>query len=439
MQKNLNKYNIELLYILKFITEINEFVYNINKILYSDNFYKQYINNIVISNNISSRNDKILNLFEEQLYNIDNFQYNYLRINNFILHNDKIIGITCNNIDCYISEKITIENGIKLINAQYNNINNILNSKSIKKKEFSIIFNRIFSLENNISISRLFKPEYKKNSNFEMYKNYFKVYKYNPNKINALITSKEIIKDDRIQKLNESLYNTNLYNLLILHIVNLILKMKNINLRNKLKFSISNFGNNDLDEILINNKNDNIFKIINTYTTKSTLDNTIYKKSETDSNISTQIINNYFILFLKNIIRLNKDQKLPQIKKILLNTFDKTKFDFDKIYIYNILKLNKKDLIDKIDNLLEGHVVDKKTNNKYNLINFNICENTKKSYYCENNKLIISKKIYKNMIDIIYYDLTNPFKQNLLLNFTNINNNLYKFNSYINEKIYIYY
>ena len=43
------------------------------------------------------------------------------------------------------------------------------------------------------------------------------------------------------------------------------------------------------------------------------------------------------------------------------------------------------------------------------------------------------------MLDIIYYDLTNPFKQNLLLNFTNINNNLYKFNSYINEKIYIYY
>jgi hypothetical protein len=379
------------------------------------------------------RNNKNLNLFEDQLYNIENFQYNYLRINNYILHNDKIIGITCNNIDCYISEKITIENGIKLINIQYNNINNILNSKSIKKKEFSIIFNRIFSLENNINISKLFIPEYKNISNFEMYKNYFKLYLYNPNKINTIITSKEIIKDGRIQKLNESLYNTNLYNLLILHIVNLILKMKNMNLRNKLKFSISNFGNNDLDEILINNKNDKIFKIIDEYT------NIIYKGNKVDSNISTQIINNYLILFLKNIIILNKYQKLTQIKKILLDTFDRTKFDFDKIYIYNILNLNKKDLIDKIDNLLDGHIIDKRTNNKYNLINFNICDNTKQSYYCENNKLIISKKIYKNMLDIIYYDLTNPFKQNLLLNFTNINNNLYKFNSYINEKIYIYY
>ena len=430
---NLNKYNMELSYLLKFISEINDFVYNINKILYSDIFYKQYINNIVIANNISSINDRNLNLFEEQLYNIENFQYNYLRINNYILHNDKIIGITCNNIDCYMSEEITMENGIKLINIQYNKIKNILTSKSIKKKEFTVIFNRIFSLENNINISRLFIPEYKKISNFEMYKNYFKIYKYNPNKINNIITCKEIVKDDRIQKLNESLYNTNLYNLLILHIVNLILKMKNINLRNKLKFSISNFGNDDLDEILINNKNDKIFKIINEYI------NITYKNNEANSNISTQIINNSFILFLKNIIRLNKDKKIIQIKKILINIFDKSKFDFDKIYIYNILNLNKQDLIDKIDNLLEGHIIDKHTNNKYNLINFNMCNNTKKSYYCENNKLIISKKIYKNMLDIIYYDLTNPFKQNLLLNFTNINNNLYKFNSYINEKIYIYY
>mgnify|MGYP001600889386 FL=1 len=133
------------------------------------------------------------------------------------------------------------------------------------------------------------------------------------------------------------------------------------------------------------------------------------------------------------------DQKLSQLKKILLDTFDKTKFDFDKIYIYNIFKLNKNDLIEKLDDLLSKHIIDKKTNNKYNLINFNICNNVKQSYYCENNKLIISKKTYKDMLDIVYYDLTNPFKQNILLNFTNINNNLYKFDSFINEKIYIYY
>lgn len=430
---NLKKYSIDLSHILKFINEINEFVYDINKILYTDVFYKQYINNIVVSNISKNNVNNTLNLFEDQLSNIDNFQYNYLRINNYILHNEKIIGITCNNIDCYISENINIENGIKLINIHYNKINDILKSKSIKKKDFIIIFARIFSLENNTNLSKLFTPEYKTISNFEKYINYFKIYKYNPNKINGILSSKEIIKDDRIQKLNESLYNTNLYNLLILHIINLILKMKNTILRNKLKLVISNFGNDDIDEILINNKNDKLFKVIYNY------NNSIYKYNETNSNISTQIINNYLILFLKNIIRVNKNQKITQIKKILLNTFDKTKFDFDKIYIYNILKLNKLELIDKIDSLLEGHIIDKKTNNKYNLVNFNICNNIKQSYYCENNKLIISKKVYKNMLDVIYYDLTNPFKQNLLLNFTNINNNLYKFNSYINEKIYIYY
>jgi hypothetical protein len=371
-----------------------------------------------------------LNLFENQLVNIENFQYNYLRINNFIICNNKIIGITCNNIDCFISENIIIENGIKLIFNQYNKIKDFLNSKSIKKEEFSIIFTRMFSLEYNLNISKLFIPKFDI-PNFEKYSNYFKIYKYNPNIINNIILSKEIIKDCRIKKLNEALYNTNLYNLLILHIINLLLKMKNTILSSKLKFVISNFEKNDLDEILINNKNDKILQVIINY------NNSIYK--DDDSNLSTQILNNYFILFLKNIIRLNKNQKISQIKKILLNTFDKTKFDFDKIYIYNILKLNKTDLIQKIDDLLKGHIIDKNTNNKYNLINFNICNNTKQSYYCQNNKLIISKKVYKNMLDIIYYDLTNKFKQSILLNFTNINNNLYKFNSYINEKIYIYY
>ena len=52
---------------------------------------------------------------------------------------------------------------------------------------------------------------------------------------------------------------------------------------------------------------------------------------------------------------------------------------------------------------------------------------------------LIDRNIYNTMIDIFYYDITNPFKQQLLLNFININNDIYKFNNYINEKIFIYY
>ena len=61
------------------------------------------------------------------------------------------------------------------------------------------------------------------------------------------------------------------------------------------------------------------------------------------------------------------------------------------------------------------------------------------SYYCENYKLIISKENYKTILDIIYYDITNIYKQKILFNLVNYNiNNIYKFKYYLNEKIYIY-
>ena len=67
------------------------------------------------------------------------------------------------------------------------------------------------------------------------------------------------------------------------------------------------------------------------------------------------------------------------------------------------------------------------------------CNNINKSYYCDNKKLIISKDIYNKLLDIFYYDITNKYKQKILLNLVNYNiNNIYKFKYYINEKIYIY-
>lgn len=74
-----------------------------------------------------------------------------------------------------------------------------------------------------------------------------------------------------------------------------------------------------------------------------------------------------------------------------------------------------------------------------NNINLELCDNIKNSYICKNNKLIISKELYNKLVEILYYDLTNPFKQKLILNLVNYNlNNIYQFKQFINEKIYIY-
>ena len=144
-------------------------------------------------------------------------------------------------------------------------------------------------------------------------------------------------------------------------------------------------------------------------------------------------------MLFKNIVTLNKNLAIAKIKNICLETFDNTRFAFDDMYLYSMLLLEKKLFISKLNKMLEGNIVHKKVNSNQNIIDLSLCNGTKKSYYCDNNKLIIDRNIYNNMIDIFYYDITNPFKQKVLLNLTSINNNIHKFNSYINEKIFIYY
>ena len=79
------------------------------------------------------------------------------------------------------------------------------------------------------------------------------------------------------------------------------------------------------------------------------------------------------------------------------------------------------------------------SNNSATTLSLELCDVMQDSYICKNNKLIISKDIYNKFIDILYYDLTNPFKQKLILNLVNYNlNNIYQFKQFINEKIYIY-
>lgn len=151
--------------------------------------------------------------------------------------------------------------------------------------------------------------------------------------------------------------------------------------------------------------------------------------------------------FIKNIIIKNLIQKitikwLSQIKKIIIETLDNTIFLFDNILIYNILNLNQKDAITELHKIFSEIIINTslptKTSDKNN-ITLELCDNIKNSYICKNNKLIISKELYNKLVDILYYDLTNPFKQKLILNLVNYNlNNIYQFKQFINEKIYIY-
>ena len=424
----INSYNIFYRDINKFILDVNKFIFDTNKINYTDIFYKKYLNDLIMLNKDILKLDlselKYLKFNDNDL----NFKYTYLRIQSFILNQNKIIGVVCNNLNIYMTEYVEVKNGIKTIENKYIYIRDLLKSNKINKKSIENLFTREFSLENNTSsLYKLYIPDIVEIPDFSKYKNYFTYIKYNPFTINNIINSLETIPDNRQLNINKAIYETNLYNLLVLHIVEILKKIKNTNIRSKLKLIIYNFTKEDINNIITYKSNTKIYELINT---------------NIDKKISPGIAQKIYIkiiLSLKNIIFYNQDQSLQKIKNLCLDIISNTRFEFDNLYLYELLKLNKYDFLHKLDKLVENVIIYKNINKNENIIDLTLCNNTKKSYYCNNNKLIIDKNIYKNMMNIFYYDITNPFKQQLLLNFTNINNDLYKFNNYINEKIYIYY
>jgi hypothetical protein len=447
----IQSYNIKYNNILQFINDINNFIFKNNKVHYSDIFYKTYINNINLLNkqfintnkqfintnkqfSNTSQLDKYLILNDDEVNNIkmDN-QYKYLRIQSFIINDNKIIGIICNNLNLYFTDYLDINNGIKMIENRFNKIIQILKSTNIKKSIIDDIILRDFSLENNNY--KYYIPNSLDIPNFTVYKNYFRFYKYNPFIINNLINSKEIIQDTRQLNINKAIYDTNLYNLLILHIVDIFKKIKNIKLRNKLKLIISNFSQNDINLIISSKSNKKLYDIIYSLDKEKDKD----KDKDHINTIYHQKIYANLIILLRNIINSNQNQTLSKIKQIFLDKFENTRFEFDNLYLYDVLKLNKAEFLKTINKLLNNTIIFKKPNTNENIIDLTLCNSTQKSYYCDKNKLIINKEVYKQLLDIFYYDITNPFKQQLLLNFTSIHKDINKFNNFINEKIYIYY
>ena len=426
----IQSYNISYTNILQFINEINIFIFKTNKVHYSDVFYKNYLNNINILNKSIIKDNKISDTIYEKYLTLNdeevNIQSKYLRIQSFIINDNKIIGIICNNLNLYFTDYLDIKNGIKIIETKFNTIKQSLKNTNIKKSIIDEIIIRDFSLENNNY--KYYLPNTLDIPNFLLYKNYFRFYKYNPFIINSIINSKDIIQDTRQLDINKALYETNLYNLLILHIVDIFKQIKNTQLRNKLKLIISNFTQNDINLIMASKSNKKIHDII------YNLNN-----NNTNNTITNQQIYANLIMLLRNIINLNQNQSLSKIKDICLDKFYNSRFEFDNLYLYDILKLNKEEFIKKINKLLENNIIYKKPNSNENIIDLTLCNSTQKSYYCDSRKLIINKDIYKQLLDIFYYDITNSFKQQLLLNFTSINKDIYKFNNFINEKIYIYY
>jgi hypothetical protein len=409
---NLQLYNIDLNTILIFIKDFNNYIYNYNKQYYNEISFKQYINEI--DKNKLENLDKT-NINEYILQDKNKIQ-SYIQIAKFIVYNNKIIGvivnINVNNVNyfynLYITQHLEQKIGKNILNSKTIEIKDILKKSIINKENLKKIITRHF-LNNKYQIEN---------------------HLYNPNEINKIMYDKTYIEDNRIKKLNEALYHTQLYNLLLIHFSNKLYKIKNTVLRSKLKNIINNLNKQEIQLILSNkfNKIEDLFK-------KHIFNNEI--KLQIIYN-TTNFIKNQIIKYIKNDIQLLNSNKLNELKIYILNNLDNSIFLFDKLTVYNILELNKNDAIKELDNIFKNELTFSNLNKNEN-ITLELCENIKSSYNCKNNKLIINKELYYKFLDIWYYDLINPFKQKLILNLVNYNlNNIYQFKQFYNEKIFIY-
>lgn len=220
-----------------------------------------------------------------------------------------------------------------------------------------------------------------------------------------------------------------------MHLIDKIKKVKNIPLRTKIKnilldkkeFKNINIFNNDennkLFDILINYKN-TYYKIINTINIFKNKKDNLILKNNSDQNK-----------------KIKQNNKLIELNYQIIEWIDNNYFDFDKDYIDNILNLPLNELKNKIDGILQSYIIHKDTNSNYKidiLMDMNLCKDVNDSYYCQNKKLIISKSLYKDLLDIISYDITNDFKKKILFNLTASDISNLKFDFNLHEKIFIY-
>jgi len=213
---------------------------------------------------------------------------------------------------------------------------------------------------------------------------------YNPYKINDLIHSikngtKKIELDNAIDdKLQLSMYNYYLYNLVLLHLINIFNSQRNTTLRKKI--------------ILLLSKTD------------------FNKNIENVREFLKEIDDADDVNKLKNIIGRYITQHHD--RKKMISDIDNTYFNFDRTSLEKMKTMPVKKVNDELHRLAKSFVKIGKINNKnFKFPNILVACNTKNSTsYCDRDKLIIDKKKLDDILDIIAYDIINPSKWKWIFN-----------------------
>ena len=207
---------------------------------------------------------------------------------------------------------------------------------------------------------------------------------YHPYKINELIYSiksglKKIEIDKTInEKMQYSMYDYYLYNLVLLHFINVFNAQRNVSMRKNIITLLSNVDfNKNIDEVR------DFLKEI----------------KDIDDNLK-----------LKNII--GRYITVHHDKKKMFHDIEVAYFNFDKMTLDKLKNMPVNKVNDELHKIAKDFVkIGRISTKNFNFPNILIrCTNKNSQTYCEGDKLIIEKKKLDDILDIISHDIINPSK-----------------------------
>jgi len=286
--------------------------------------------------------------------------------------------------------------------------------------------NKIIGFYDNMNLNYFIK-----NINRDIAMNIKKVniikFLYNPIDVNNNILENynNIISDKRVENIALSFYKNNIFTLLCLEFVNITKNIRNDKRRTLIK------------------------DLINKTDLKNYLEYESFEKKL--ANILDTRDFQLLLLIIKRV--LESGEKFH--KENILKEFDNTLFNFDDVTINVLKKINNISLITKkLYSMIEKYIdivdkldSDKKSSSDYISYSATITNILKscsseynvgsKRFYCNKKKLIIEKSILDKCLNIIAYEILNPYKSDMVFKNVYINNviNEFDFEKRENETI----
>lgn len=436
---DIKKYKVQVKTILDFISYYNKYVLyhaetTLDPTTLQDKLriYKTYN---------QTYNSSILNQSNIYQFDIDSIELglDFIYIHKFVIHHGSIIGVTHNDLITYIHPPIPIQAAKTILQSNINKVKTNVICKS--QKNIEQLLTRVFYMHTSmIKDISLQMP----NTINEKYKVFFKELLYHPLKINLIIEEKKgssFLDKKRNVLLQRSTYIRYIYKIFIYLFVHSIKVKENKKIRSdiiqylkKLKreqfLTLVDYSNTKYSKDIID--------IIKTYIKKSFKLDDFLMENIADASLKTLL----HLINVNKVEILSKFKEMSEVIKVLLFN---NEFLFDMIALEEIKYMELHDLRHIIEKYTKPHItisasIPYISEQQMKNIEEQVTSR-EESMFFRNKKLILSTKMYKEFIDILSFDISNPFKRKMILSnvFFKTSPDSVSFHQFINEKIFINY